>query len=129
MDNKQIFLAFDGELLDIVKKRCALKEKRSITSLLRKLFADVPMDEDRLTELIQKYILEHRDEKAAPRLVKVAVRFPEDEYWKARAKAALAFMTVKEFSAVLLELWVKDQLGEWLSQTAEEKAAGLRSVG
>jgi hypothetical protein len=128
VDNKQIFLAFDGELLDTVKKRCALIEKRSITSLLRKLFADAPMDEDRLAELVQKYIIEQRDKKAEASVVNVAVRFPEDEYWKARAKASLARMTVKEFSIVLLDLWVKDKLGEWPSRAAEEKPAGLRSV-
>jgi hypothetical protein len=129
MSHKQIFLTFEGELLDAVKERCALTEKRSVTSLLRKLFADLPLRPDVLGELGRRLNPEGRGEAALTRPANIAVRFPEDEYWEAKAKAALARMTVKEFSTELLKLWVKGELEEWLAQLSAQQQAGIRHAG
>lgn len=129
MSHKQIFLTFERELLDKVKDRCALKEKRSVTSLLRKLFADLPLEPGALAELGRRLSLEQSQEKSLDDSVNIAVRFPDTEYWEARAKASLARMTVKEFSTEILKLWVNGDLEEWLVQIGEKKRAVLGHVG
>lgn len=129
MEHKQIFLTFEREFLDVVKERCALKEKRSITSLLRKLFADLPLDGQMLGQLSERLRREQDEQQAPTDPVNVAVRFPEAEYWEARAKASLAWMTVKEFSTELLRLWVRGELDEWLNQIRAEQQTELRHVG
>ena len=129
MNHKQIFLTFERKLLDGVKERCALKEKRSVTSLLRKLFSDLPLDPAALSELGRRLRLGQTQQKSLNDSVHIAVRFPDTEYWEARAKASLAQMTVKEFSTELLVLWVSGELDEWLNQISKEKRAALGHVG
>lgn len=129
MEQKQIFLTFERGLFDEVKARCAVKEKRSVTSLLRKLFADLPLDKERLGELGRRLSRVQDEQTAQSDPVNVAVRLPADEYWEARAKAALAWMTVKEFAIELLKLWVQGELEEWLKAPGVEQQRELRHVG
>lgn len=123
MSHKQIFLTFERVLIEEVKERCAMKEKRSVTSLLRKLFSDLPADPGQLLKLGQRLSKEQSDRPLTDP-VNIAVRFPEDEYWDAKAKASHAHMTLKEFSSGILRLWVRGELDESLNQNRARRMAG-----
>lgn len=122
MEYKQLFITLDQSLLEEIKERSAAVEKRSLNSLARKIFADLPDDRELLIEL-GKYLKAKEIKSAASKdTVGLTLRITEDELWDLKEKAVKARMNPREFTVYLLELWNSGELKPGLQMLEEQYA-------
>lgn len=105
MSNKQIFISLDRAILQEIKEKAALEEKRSLNSLARKLIADLPRDRVFLLKLGDRLREQESVSLLSSDPVPSTIRISEEELWDLKEKAVKARMNPRELVILLLERW------------------------
>ena len=112
MSNKQIFINLDRAILQEIKEKAALEEKRSLNSLARKLIADLPRDRVTLLTLGDRLREQESVSLISSDSVPSTIRISEEELWDLKEKAVKARMNPRELVILLLERWNTAAVGE-----------------
>ena len=112
MSNKQIFINLDRAILQEIKEKAALEEKRSLNSLARKLIADLPRDRVTLLTLGDRLREQESVSLISSDSVPSTIRISEEEFWDLKEKAVKARMNPRELVILLLERWNTAAVGE-----------------
>lgn len=120
MPFKQLFINLDQTFLEELKEKSAKEERRSLNSLARKLFDDLPKHRELLLEFGNYLKQKGGNADQTTNLVGLTFRITEDELWDWKEKALLARMNPRELTVSLLELWYNGEL-EAILRSLNEK--------
>lgn len=120
MPYKQFYVNLDQVFLDNLKEKSAISERRSVNSLARKLFDDLPKHRGLLLEFGDYLKQKELKISQATKSVGLTFRITEDEIWDWKEKALLARMNPRELTINLLELWYSGELEPILQSLGEK---------
>lgn len=119
MASKQFFINLEQTFLKELKVKSA-EERRSLNSLARKIFDDLPKHRELLLELGNYLRSKDLKSQHTTGSVGLTFRITEEEFWDWKEKALLARMNPRELTIYLLELWYDGEL-ESILQSLNQK--------